>query len=619
MRFYKNFVSSCIVFCFTINLGVLALESHNTTYEMIASQYLPSLAAREALDLHNQVKDKKAIVEAFRKNKYNVSLPQLGDTEKMRLLYKLFALADQEAQPSIQKQHVADFFKNINMFCGKENDVTAHLFKHIDKTHTTAGKIELQKMLAEPLCDIAELTRRQSAVKTLVENQELFDQLSERMNQLADAESAMLWFFKESDLLSEECIDTAYFKNKFFKRFNHNATMLEANKLCTQLLSPAMSFALPFIISFGIMALNEITDGKTPSLKKEYKALKKVLTGGDGNEPQIITLGLFGTCILGALYFTLPKAIKSQKTYNLIHEKMIPAALYVDTLKSIGDLVSEHEALAAFASTLQTTAEPEKVKKLFTLLEKPTFQGSPSFFSHQGRALAAFKIMQLVKDNMVASIKTIGQLDAYLSLAKLYKTHTGNTQTPFCFAEFIDDEKPRVIIENFWMLGTSKEPLLSSINLDTKTQGSLITAGPNQEKTAVITNLTLALLLAQTCGIAPAKTLIITPFSMLLPAITPAHSFTTQTSCEAAIDRSLSILSAAQNLRTSQSLSKNERGIVLLNEPFAGAEYKTALAGTYALVKEIVQTTECLCVCSSFMPELTALENATGGLVKQVS
>jgi DNA mismatch repair protein MutS len=619
VHFYKKVVATSVVLCFAINLGVSAIEVQSKVYERIATQHLPAFATRETLETQNQIKEKKINVEAHRQGKhFDIQIPQLGDIEKLRLLYKLFSSTESIQELSDQEKYTEDFFGSINMFCGKKETPTDYLFKHLDHTQTSAGKIQLQKMLMQSSCDTTLLAQRQSIIKALVDNAEIFDALDEHMKQLAEAESSILWFFKESDPLAEQLMDSAYFKNGFFKRFNQNATMLEADKLRMQLIVPTIALALPVIIPFAAHSLSRVVKSKEISPKKFIRDINNVLAGSDIDDKILLGLGLGVSLISGivGLYLTLPKAIKSQKVYNIIQEKMMGPASYINAAKTIGNLLAEEETLSELAPVLHNTAAPQQVHKLLTMLEKPTFTSDPTFFSHQGRALAAFKIMQAVKDNLIASIKAVGQLDAYLSLAKLYKAHENNPQAPFCFAEFVSEDKPRIAVDNFWMLGAINTPGLHSIKLDDKNQGALITCPHNSEDSMVIQSLALTLHCAQSLGIAPARSLTLTPFTTLLPVMTPAISDGTQTACEVAIDRSLKLLHTMQQLRTSQSLKKHDLGIILLNEPFAGADYKTALAGTYALTKSLVETTESLCVCSSSMPELSLLEEKTNGLIQ---
>lgn len=603
IRFHKNFIATSVALCLAINLGASAIEVQTTVYDRIAAQHLQTVAAREIFEAQNQSKEKKANIESLRQGKrFDIQVPTLGDVEKLRLLYKLFASTESAQGQSDQEKYTEDFLRSINMFCSKKNAPANYLFKNLDHTQTIAGKIELQKMLMQTSYDPKQLMQRQSMIKALVNNPELFDALDEQMQQLAEAESSMLWFFKESNPLAEQLIDSAYFKNRFFKRFNQNATMLETDKLRMQLLAPAIAIALPLSLAFGVIAY----------------ARNNRFANNDLDNKMILGCYL-GACLIPGiigLYSTLPKAIKSQKVYNIIQEKMIGPASYLNTTKMIGTLIAEEENLSDLAPALQNIAAPKKVFKLLTMLEKPTFKiDAPAFFSHQGRALAAFKIMQAVKDNIIASIKAIGQLDAYLSLAKLYKFHVNNPKAPFCFATFISEDKPRVTANNFWMIGSENAPALHSIRLDDKNQGTLITSPHASEDSMAIQSLALTLHCAQSLGIAPARSLTLTPFTTFLPIMTPARSGGTQTTCEAAIDRSLNLLHIMQQLRTSQSLCKHELGIIFLNEPFAGADYTTALAGTYALVKSLVETTESLCVCSSSMPELCLLEEKTNGLI----
>lgn len=280
------------------------------------------------------------------------------------------------------------------------------------KTQTASGKSALQTMLIEQLTNSEKGTAHEAIIKTLIENEELFTHLNEQVKALAATENSFLNFFTSSDALSDKVFDDAYFKNFLLKSFNKNGTLLGTERLRSQILMPMLSILLP-ATAIGLAgclayeAIENVIDGKW-KIEDDWRAAA-------------LSAGLFLTGALNS-YYIANNALKNQNVYNAIQEKMIHVASFIETTKHIGGLLEQNNEFSELTTALQIAEAPKNAQKLLTILASKTFKGSPSFFSHQGKALVAFKLMQEVKDSFAESIKAVGQLDAYLTLAQYYKT-----------------------------------------------------------------------------------------------------------------------------------------------------------------------------------------------------
>ena len=158
----------------------------------------------------------------------------------------------------------------------------------------------------------------------------------------------------------------------------------------------------------------------------------------------------------------------------------------------------------------------------------------------------------------------MGELDAYLSLAKLYRSST--KQSPFCFAKFRNSAVPSVRLEGYWnpFLNPSKV-VTNSISLGTLQQpGSVILTGPNAGgKSTSMKSVALAILMAQAFGIACAETMELTSFAYLGTHLSKTDDISKEQSsymCEA-----MHMKDIIENLK---ALPKGSAGCVFMDELF---------------------------------------------------
>jgi DNA mismatch repair ATPase MutS len=162
----------------------------------------------------------------------------------------------------------------------------------------------------------------------------------------------------------------------------------------------------------------------------------------------------------------------------------------------------------------------DELNQLLAMLRTSTFKGRsmlPSFLSHTGRIFAANRLMDVSKHEWVSVFKAIGQLDVYLSIAKLIKESEGK-RVQYSFVNFIESDRPVLLLQDFWNpLINENDVVPNTITLG-KSYGprSMIITGPNSGgKSVVLKSVALSVLLAQTLGITPATKAMITPFSTI--------------------------------------------------------------------------------------------------------
>ena len=154
------------------------------------------------------------------------------------------------------------------------------------------------------------------------------------------------------------------------------------------------------------------------------------------------------------------------------------------------------------------------LRSLMEMLLTNTFTGTPSWFSNQGRVIAAYKLMRDTKLEWLHLFEAVGELDAYLSCAKLYQ-ESQQTDQKIVFVDYPKNvhlhngfAHPEVIITGLWNM----------VHPDMPTIEKTISLGVTPHNSTTVANLqtlqatAVALIIGSTLGIAPADHMKLIPF-----------------------------------------------------------------------------------------------------------
>ncbi len=491
-------------------------------YEKIVQAHLPSLTkalldeekSQKEISTANRIKNNDAELLNF--NSPIKEVP-LGNVETYRLLCGIFQKHyAQEVGPFIADTTLSD----LELFCGSSRTLDRHIFGSLDNTITALGKIELQKMLIMPITDSKELQRRQKLIKQLAENPELIKSLDKSLQQIKQCEADFAWFWKQTDEFFEASLQRMYWEKTpliDLAAFNKSIAAQGLNALQVTGYNPTFTYLLSAtpLMLITLFCIGTILLTHTPILDTDIvhelleeggqRSMRNIreLIDGSPTIKVMFYLGIIGVQLsaLFIFYFingiTIAHAKSYNNTSNAIHKKMNGIAQYLQALQDIKESVFTQTETLALATTDKNSLESltykddDEKKKLCTMLSAWTFKMNPSIGADKGSVLVAFKIMHEVKDRFIDVIRTVGTLDAYLSLAKLYKQDGNVQQNRYCLVDYETQETPHITLKGLW------HPLDSSLS-----------SGP--QATA------LAIIMAHTCGIAPAQEMRITPHATFL-------------------------------------------------------------------------------------------------------
>ena len=214
-----------------------------------------------------------------------------------------------------------------------------------------------------------------------------------------------------------------------------------------------------------------------------------------------------------------------QSKSNLVHlarKRLSSLVTMNNTLKQLNVLQeSNHDASVSFLdhTTHYTDHKSKSTQRFLRLLSSSSFHvGNGYWDSFFGSVLHAIPTFLQIKNDFCPLLYVLAEIDAYVSIAKLYKEHRA-TKHSYTFSNYLDTVKgPQLVLSDFWhpMLSPEKA-VASSLHLGTiHGKRNIVITGPNTAgKSTLCKAMMLSALLAQTITIAPGTEQKITPFALL--------------------------------------------------------------------------------------------------------
>lgn len=544
------------------------------------------------------------------------------------------------SQQSLKSTQVLDkkTWQDLELLNGPKSDPTFYLASKIDRTYTQMGKATLYCKIANPLVDIQQLEKQQQIIKELVQNETLFEQLDTKLKELAVPENAMLSFWTQDTflyLLKENDVHLPFLKT-LSNKINKNEVTLEINDKISILSDSAQTAIMATAaIAMPLYAIALFTNNKYSESLKNFT--EKVGMAGLGVFTAIglipyilawihenkwttgsssLSAGLGGAFLTPNMFNGIQEKIALRRC---VQQKLINVATYFNNLKTI---IAQVKANSKINSNMQTIESFEvklsgllktsqEIKHLLTLLETKTFKGEVSVLSYTGRVYAAFKLMHEFKNQLIDAMLTIGELDAYMSCAKLYKEFE-NEKVKFCFPKYISNaQSPSIYAQDTWNPVIDPNLVVANslaIGQNYNTPQNVIITGPNAGGKSTITKSFIeAIILAQSLGIAPANELIFTPFNKIMTYLNIT---------EDAAEGLSTFRSGARRAQEAQAISDMAKNLgfclIALDEVFNGTTYKEGQAAAYSLIKRLGQSAHNICIANTHFPLISNLETETG-------
>jgi len=267
----------------------------------------------------------------------------------------------------------------------------------------------------------------------------------------------------------------------------------------------------------------------------------------------------------------------------------------------------------------------------FTLLKKKSAVSNPfaffkcvkdmKLYTDRGTILTNFRCIRSKRNLLTDIISYIAELDAYCSIAKLYKT--GKNTQAICFPTYKNGLGTNLTvgikIANLW------NPVLDpnkAVSNSIKIAKNIIITGPNMGgKSTFIKSLMLSILFAQTLTISFSKSLEFSPFSYLQTYLNIPDCKGRESLFEAEMNRAYNYIKKLEEMDKLEEMKTgggggNERNknrkkkfsLIIMDEIFSSTNPREGLAGAYAIANKMSQYTNNISIITTHYTELALLE-----------
>ena len=524
----------------------------------------------------------------------------IGNSEMKDICDKIFPDIETIKQEVINQDVIID----LEIFEGLGLDRENSIYSNINKCKTHLGSFLLKNMLGNPTKDIDTLISRQSIVKKLVENQELYDKLENKLDIIKENELDILYLWKTLDEETRYLINMVYFQNKFLKMFNKNELVLKIYNFYIIIFSPLHGILTPIFMVLAPFIFLRYYFKKEITLSLYFKLLKVSISGisnimkfnpsednSSWSVTQMISLLMWLIFYVHALFSNIQMAKSTNEIINILHLKLNGMSSLVKEGHNLFDIIGND--IVGYSKII-----PFEVEKKFGILWDDIFTQQPHIMSNKGRILKTYKCLTEKKENLLDILRFIATTDTYLSIAKLFK------QGNFSFPEY--DNKsltPNIEAKEIWYPILKDKVVGNSIIIGKNTPLNVLITGPNAGgKSTFIKSLCLGIIFGQTLGIAAGSFFKFTPFSIINTYLNIPDCKGKESLFEAEMRRSL------QHIKIMEELPKDNFSFVIMDEIFSSTNPNEGIAGAYAIADRLSSFKNSICLITSHYSYLTNME-----------
>ncbi len=548
----------------------------------------------------------------------NFSIKDYSDYERYTCAYTTVAQALTETPENVLNQQGR---KELEFFCGSHTPAS-NLAAILNETSTTFGHVYFNFLISYPTANVKILTDRQSIIRKLLSDKALFNRFASDLAAIKKCETALLSCLQEESALEKQVLDITYYyayKKPLLKKLNalnSNVPLQEVSVVNKHISNFMLPLTAPLMVAwFAHVGLSSTFSAYIAlALKQDMTPIKKA--GADFvhgvTHPSWKAIGWFTLLEPLAVWLAHDASKQYCDFLTFTHEKTNSIATVIRTARHLAlalDDAPELENLTHIKNATdifkaRTKSISADYKKLVSILSTSTFEGNVSLASRKGRVVAAFSLLRSIRAELAPLLLAIGELDAYVACAKLYKKHEGK-QNSFTFATYLTQDTPSVNAQDIWnpFVGAEKA-VANSIQLGGALPLNVIITGPNAGgKSTFLKGLTLDIVLAQTIGIVPASTFSLTPFTK----ITTYMNISDDTSGGNSLFKS-EVLRAQELMDTIEKLDKHCFAFSIMDEMFSGTSPKEGEAATYAVAEDLGSHSNSILLLATHFPKIKELE-----------
>jgi len=505
---------------------------------------------------------------------------QLSGDERRALVFKLFSDAKNKiSKQELEGKRIKTVMHDLNVFSYQSKDVGEqrdHLFAKINRTSTVFGQVILAHILANPTADVQELQRRQKIVRLFVNNPDLFEQATALIDNIKRHQDALLVNYTEIDFVQWNDIKKEVFFNEFY-HCNIFNTHAYSNQIFTSYVTSNILFLPSFLAGVCGSGYSLYSNGKKMNASNELKDwFLHYSSAGSAFVSLVANLVWCG--------------------YSLIHYKHNIQQVGKITpelctrVQAVSQLVQNTHQLRRLLREHKTYIQSMRIfddqftQHIKNLSGADWYAGVRSFNAESafgGQTRSTYYLMREHKHQLIELMKVIGELDAYLAIAKLYK------EQQYSFVDFNTDNQA-MQLQGFWNPMFSADKAVGNdmqLGGNNAPRGAIVTGSNTGGKSTIMINgLTAAIYLAQTLGIAPARSMSMKPFAYIGTLLKVQENINKGESHYQA-----EVKYAARVYKELKEVSENDEAYLAIDELFEGTVADVGSKALYAFVQKLLQ------------------------------
>ena len=445
-------------------------------------------------------------------------------------------------------------------------------------------------ILITPTTDINTLKRRQAVIQYLIDNPVVMNKLENHLRNFFVNEDGIISLLDPSDTIYKGLFQSLDATSQFG-------------------LNPKSSNGKEISRRF-IESLNLLSLGFMPTYLYYYSS----------HPLQIATaITLYGL----TLYLAQRSARREKNYYSYVMKRSRRPGLALFEARKLWLTLEDHPLFNSVFLSYPEFSKLEyskELREILTLLkgapECPVTSSWEYYTSHMGRYHMALELLQRHKHSILPIIQAVGEVDAWLTIAKFVRKGQQRENNPITFANYIlGHHSPYLRLDQFWNPHLSPDIAVpNSIEIGAKLPLNTIITGPNAAgKSTNMEGIAIAVLLAQTFGIAPAQNLEITPFSLIHTHMDISSEVAAGLSTfKAESVRAIELMDHIEKMQEQQF------SLTLMDEIFSSTNPIEGEAGTYGYLKIISNNPNSINICTTHYPRPTLLADEYPGVFQNM-